>query len=146
MDKSLKRFSALLLLIFLMGAFIACPVKLCCLKYEKGSDLAIYCNNHRDAVGKFIRNAENESEQITRLNNFKQFYESIKNCTTVQCIETQINNDTTLPGFQERYENEHEFAERDTQIDDSNLKAELILCGFKHAIDAFEKTLSKWVK
>lgn len=145
MNKSLKRLSVLLLLIFLMGGLTECCKKtqLCCLKYEKGSDLAIYCNNHRDAVGKFIRSTENESEQITRLNNFKQFYDSIKDCTTVQCIETQINNNTTLTGFQERYENEHEFAERDIQINDSNLKAELILCGFKHAIDAFEKTLSK---
>jgi hypothetical protein len=143
MNKSQKLFSVLLLLAILMGGLVeCCSTKLCCHKYEVGSDLSTYCNNHRDAVAKFIRLAETESQQLARLNSFKEFYNSIQNCTTVECIKTHINDNTTLPGFRELYETEHQFAEQETNID-PDLKAEVILCGFKHAIDAFEKTLAK---
>ena len=128
------------LLIVGLIQFYGCNNQLCCLQYEVGSDMATYCNNHRDAVGKFIRKVDGESEQKIRLSNFIQFYESIKSCTTVECIETMINSDTSLPGFETIYEHEHQYAEQDTQVD-SSLKAKLILCGFKHAIDAMEQNL-----
>jgi hypothetical protein len=113
--------------------------KLCCLQYETNSDKVKYCNNHRDAVGKFIREIENKSEQKTRLNKFKHFYESIKDCTILSCIEQKIDTDRSIPAFKSRYYDEHEYAEANFVID-STLKVPLILCGFKHAIDALEQT------
>ncbi|MGB3479296.1 MAG: hypothetical protein WBB67_09060 [bacterium] len=142
MNKSQRLFSVLLLAILVIGLTECCSTKLGCHKYETGSNLSVYCNNHRDAVAKFIRLGETNSEQTVRLRNFREFYALIKNCKTPEDIKTYINNNTTLPGFRELYEIEHQFAEQETNIN-SALKAEVILCGFKHAIDAFEKNLAK---
>ena len=144
MNKYLRQFFSLFILTIFIGYLIGCSCckhELCCIKYTENNELATYCNNHRDAVVKFIRIAEDVSEQKVRLNDFKQFYKSIKKCSTVECIETQIDMNNTLPGFKAEYEAEHNFAERDTQVDES-LKAELILCGFKHAIVAQKQTLN----
>jgi hypothetical protein len=143
MKKSVKLSAASLILVILAMALACCPkTQLCCHKYNIGSDLATYCNNHRNAVAKYFEAADNDSERRLRFDNFKQFYSSVAACTTVQCIETEITNSITVPGFWEFYVVEHKYAEQETQID-PNVKAEGILCGFKHAIDAFEKLLSK---
>jgi hypothetical protein len=141
MYKSRKLLAAVLIAVVMGSLVESCSAKLCCHKYETGSALSIYCNNHRDAVAKFIRSADTDAEQRERLSSFKKFYELIKECTTVGCIEDYIDSNTSLPGFKEFYETEHQFAEQETNIA-SGLKAKAILCGFKHAIDAFEKTLS----
>jgi len=47
---------------------------------------------------------------------------------------------TTIADFKDHYQNEHDFAEDDTDVP-SEQKAKLILCGFKHAIDALKETL-----
>jgi hypothetical protein len=145
MNQSRKRLAVLLLLISLAGCVLHCPTKpvLCCLNYEPDTNKVFYCNNHRDAANKFIRAADSDSQMIARWNDFKQFFNSVMDCTTVVCIEAQINADTTLPGFRQLYETEHGWAEDETNIDDPRLKAELILCGFRHAILAFEQTMKQ---
>ena len=140
----IKYLSLLVLQIIFVFSLFQCNCKtvdLCCHQYEGGSDSTFYCNNHRDAVGKFIREGQNLSEQKIRLENFKQFYESVKDCSTLECIETKIDNNLTLPGFKERYETEHIFA--DSFMVDLNIKAELVLCGFEHAIVALSQTLNE---
>lgn len=112
------------------------------MQYPAHSDLATYCNNHSFAVGKFVRSDDDETKQRERLGKFKQFYDLIKNCSTIECIEAKIQNSTTLPGFLEEYQKKHQAAEDDTQIEDS-LKAHLILCGFGDAIDRLEQVLSE---
>ena len=137
-----KYLSLLILQILFALSLVQCngnTVDLCCHQYELESDSSYYCNNHRDAVGKFIREGQDLSEQKIRLENFRQFYESVKDCATLECIEKQIDNSSTLPGFKERYETEHNYA--DSFKVDLNIKAELVLCGFEHAIVALSQTL-----
>lgn len=124
-------------LVLLLGT-LGCTQKLCCLKYPAETDQATYCNNHRDAVGKFIISAPDPSERQVRLKDFKAFYRKIEEaCGTVQCIENSISSDAALSSFLGRYRGEHHFAERDTQIDEK-MKTDLILCGFKHGLDGLE--------
>jgi len=99
MKKSLKLLSAVLILALFIGSAVECckgRSRLCCHKYETGSDLATYCNNHRNAVVKYIESAEGEAEKKVRFDNFKQFYNTAKSCTTVECIETQIAENTSM--------------------------------------------------
>ncbi len=140
-----KYLSLLILQILFALSLLQCnggTLELCCHQYELESDSSYYCNNHRDAVGKFIREGQDLSEQKIRLENFRQFYESVKDCTTLECIETKIDNSSTLPGFKERYETEHNYAESDFEVN-LNIKAELVLCGFEHAIVALSQTLNE---
>lgn len=131
------------LFLFLLSAAEGCKSQLCCVKYGPQTDEATYCNNHRSAVGTFVRQAAPDTtKMLDRLNNFKTFYKTIEGCETVDCIGNQIENATTLPGFAERYKTEHDFAEKDTQIN-ADMKAKLILCGFKHAMDALDQTINK---
>jgi len=145
MNDPRKRFAVFLLLIFLAGCVIHCPSKpdLCCLKYEADTNKVYYCNNHRDAANKFIRSTDSDSQMVIRWNDFKQFYNLIMDCTTVVCIEAQINADTTLPGFRQLYETEHGHAKDERNINDPRLEAELIICGFRQAILAFEKSIQQ---
>ena len=143
MKKSVRLFAASLILVVIAVTLAGCPNRqLCCHKYKIESELSTYCNNHRNAVAKYFEAAENDSEKGLRFDNFKEFYSSVETCTSVDCIETEIINNAAIPDFYEFYNEEHEYAEKETNID-TNVKAAVILCGFKHAIDAFEKLLSK---
>ncbi|UCD18303.1 MAG: hypothetical protein JSV44_05170 [Candidatus Zixiibacteriota bacterium] len=118
--------------------------QLCCLEYQPQTDQATYCNNHRSAVGLFVLDVPDSAGTAAsreRLEMFERFYTThLVDCATVDCIESAIYSDTTMPEFIERYRTEHNFAERDTDIPVGQ-KAELILCGFQHAIEAFMETL-----
>ena len=143
MQKSVKLFTVLLILAVLAVTLTGCPKpQYCCHKYDIGSELSTYCNNHRNAVAKYFESAQNDNEKRLRFDNFKEFYSKAATCTSVDCIETEITNNTMIPEFHEFYKEEHEYAEKETNID-PNVKAEVILCGFKHAIDAFEQLMNK---
>jgi hypothetical protein len=113
---------------------------LCCLQYSADSDQATYCNNHRSAVGQFVLDTDEDAESRRRLEQITGFYESIKDCQSVDCIGIALNTDPSLSDFAGYYTTEHDFAERDTNIPEED-KAPLILCGIRHAIDGLSKTL-----
>lgn len=114
--------------------------KLCCEEYQPEDNQATYCNNHRDAVMKFVLEDPEVIGQQQRLQSFEAFYETVKDCPTVDCIETAVAGNLTLPGFADRYRTEHEYAERDAVVP-ADTKAGLVLCGFRHAIEALKKTV-----
>ncbi len=78
---------------------------------------------------------------LQRLADFKAFNRTVKGCTDVVCITDNVRRAIHLGDFAARYENERQFAERDTSIEERQ-KARLIQCGFEHAQDALMKTLS----
>ncbi|MEW5924396.1 MAG: hypothetical protein AB1746_10445 [Candidatus Zixiibacteriota bacterium] len=114
--------------------------KLCCEQYNPDTPQSTYCNNHRNAALKFVRFVTEDSERIARLNEFKAFYETVRDCETIECIQDGINAAPNLPGFIDYYTEEHEYSERDTDLP-QNTKPSLILCGFDQAIKGLEKTL-----
>lgn len=118
------------------------PDRLCCLQHDPETDQATYCNNHRDAVLKFVREVPGTADRLVRLSRFEDFYDTIDDCGTVDCIESAIEVDTALVRFKERYQDEHYYAERDTDVTQEQ-KVKLILCGFKHAIDGERQTLGE---
>jgi hypothetical protein len=141
--RRLQRISLILLTLALVAVLADCrPDQLCCLTHDPETDQATYCNNHRDAVLKFVREISDVAERRARLTAFEQLYATLDHCQTVACIESVIEADTALSGFGERYQNEHRYAERDTDIPQEQ-KAGLILCGFKHAIDGQKQTLGE---
>jgi hypothetical protein len=114
----------------------------CCMQYDAGSPEAGYCDNHRDAVGKFIRSVSDLEERQARLQDFQQFYDAVSGCQTVACIDSALDTTAYLPGFAEEYEIEHNFADADSPVPETQ-KAELILCGFDHAIAAMDQVLNE---
>ena len=114
--------------------------KLCCEQYSVESNQATYCNNHRDALMKYVRDTDDDSVMRTRLGQMEVFYELVEDCKTVECIEIGVGDPATPDEFAERYQTEHDYAERDALVPE-NEKAKLILCGFKHAIEGLNKTL-----
>jgi hypothetical protein len=114
--------------------------KLCCEEYSPESQEATYCNGHRDAVLEFVREVADTNERRTRLNRFETFYETIKDCGTVDCIENGIAATANFDAFANRYQQEHGYVETETTIA-ADRKAALILCGFRHAIAGLKKTL-----
>ncbi len=119
--------------------------KLCCTRFSQESAEATYCNNHRDAVGKYINVSRDPAERRDRLERIKKLYDRIKFCESVECIETEIYSDRTrelLPGFEARYAVDHEFAEQEAPVRGQD-RARLILCGFRHAIQVVEEKLKR---
>jgi hypothetical protein len=135
--RRVRYLSLVLLAVGMAATLSSCRPKaeLCCLNYSPETDQATYCNNHRIAVDLFVLDAVDSAQSRERLSNFADFYNTIKDCQTIDCIEHAINADSTIVGFLDHYQNEHDFAELDTDLP-SEQKAELALCGFKHAIDA----------
>lgn len=137
--------TAIMMVIVAVTATVGCwpcgdKDKLCCEEYQRESDLATYCNDHRDAVLEFVREVPDTTERRLRLNRIDAFYETVKDCQTVVCIEDAIGTAADLDAFANRYQQEHGFAETETAIA-ADKKAELILCGFRHAIDGLKETL-----
>ena len=130
---------AILSVLFMAAVLTGCPPndKLCCESYSPESDEATYCNNHRTAVVLFVNEVTDAAERQSRLSGFETFYAGVEDCRTVDCIEAAINS--TLPGFKDRYDNEHSWADRDTDVP-ADKEVLLILCGFKSAIDGLNKT------
>jgi hypothetical protein len=115
---------------------------LCCLEYSPGSDQATYCNNFRNAALKFIDETVNKNMKEDRLDEFRAFYHVIEKCRTAECVDSAVDAANYMPGFKELYDNERWFSERDTDVSDSQ-KAELILCGFRDAIEIEESRLRR---
>jgi hypothetical protein len=143
--KRLFQAAAIVMVVVAVTATVGCwPFgngdKLCCESYSVESDQATYCNGHRDAVLLFVREVSDTTERRTRLNRIDAFYETIKECQTVACIEDAIGAQADLEAFANRYHQEHGFVETETAIA-ADKKAELILCGFRHAIAGLKKTL-----
>ena len=133
-----------LLVLSLALVFANCskPDKLCCLQYDPETDHATYCNNHRNAVLSFVRDVPEKADQLGRLSEIEDYYDEVEDCGTIDCIESAIKADTALAVFWEWYDNEHKYADRDADVQPED-KVRLILCGFKHAIDAEKKTLGE---
>lgn len=143
MIKSSKQLLSIILCVYVLSCLVACNGKesiLCCLQYPTNSDLMSYCMNHARSVGAFIINEETSEEQKKRLSAFMEFYESVKTCESVNCIEDQIRNTSTLPNFLEEFVSEHKQSEDEFQFSE-DLKVKLILCGFRHAIESYKKIL-----
>jgi hypothetical protein len=144
----MKRFTqaaAILLVIVAVSSAIGCwPFgdgdKLCCEEYSPQSQEATYCNGHRDAVLEFVREVADTAERRARLNHFEAFYETVKDCRTVVCIEDGIGAASDFDAFANRYQQEHGYVETGTTIA-ADKKADLILCGFRHAVEGLKKTL-----
>lgn len=112
--------------------------KLCCSNYPPNTDAAVYCNDHRDVVVKFVKSTTDIEERRRRLENFKRFYDTVKLCRTLACLESWIYADETMPGFSQRYALDHEAAEQLTRILREEDKRKLIMCGFNNAIESLE--------
>ena len=147
MDQSSKRYRVrclcvLLLVLFSLVGGCTSRSQLCCLQYAPNTDEATYCNNHQTAVGQFVRSATPDQTLMRKhLTDFKAFYRTVQKCESVACIEEQLHAATTLPGFRQRYQTEHTFAEQETHVDPEK-KASLVLCGFRHATDALDQLLT----
>ncbi|MCB0312450.1 MAG: hypothetical protein KDH84_04155 [Calditrichaeota bacterium] len=129
------RLAAVLLILVLMSC---ASQKLCCSDYQPDTDAALYCNDHRDVVVKFVKSTTDIDERKRRLETFKRFYDTVKLCRTLSCLESWIYDDETMPGFSQRYALDHEAAEQLTHILREDDKRKLIMCGFKNAIESLE--------
>lgn len=109
---------------------------LCCI--EVGEDNASkersYCLDHEVAVQMFIQEPVDTAAQRERLRAFERFFEMSSVCNTVECIQAAIDTTSLVPDLKPIYDEEHADSEEDLQIEQAE-KAELIKCGFQHAID-----------
>lgn len=125
--------------VLLLPMMIGCASqKLCCGDYPPNTDAAVYCNDHRDVVVKFVKSTTDIDERKRRLETFKRFYDTVKLCRNLACLESWIYADETMPGFSQRYALDHEAAEQLTRILREDDKRKLIMCGFKNAIESLE--------
>ncbi len=110
--------------------------KLCCI--EVGESITApdrsYCLDHEIAAQMFIQEPTNVDTRRLRLDAFERFFEMMSSCSTVDCIQAAIDTSTVVPGLKSFYDAEHADSEADLQIEQGD-KAELIKCGFQHAID-----------
>ena|GEM_PF-3991310 len=130
----------ILMLLFAM-LLLGCNEEQLCCNDESRVDPAgerQYCLNHTDAVRLWIQTPNDTSWQRARLDSFIVINDEIDECTTVDCIEQKLQAGSSPDELWIRYEDEHTDAEDQltrsgTAISDSR-KAELIRCGFHHAI------------
>jgi hypothetical protein len=114
----------------------------CCVQYDAYTDEATYCGNHRDAVMMWVQYPDEIPERRARLDAFKDFYDGIKDCKSVACIEEGITQAQSIPDFEDEYADEHDHSEQSTDLPEDQ-KDDLILCGFRHAIQALEENLTR---
>ncbi len=140
--RELIQFKRLYLIALLAVFIIGCNggTKFCC-QDENRIPLVVerqYCLNHTDAVRLWVQTPTDTSLQRDRLENFVILNDDINNCATVDCIEQKLQESTAPIDLWTRYQDEH--ADAELRLSDLTItlqdakKAELIKCGFNHAI------------
>jgi hypothetical protein len=127
-------------LLVLVGGCSSGP-DLCCSQYERASDRHMYCNNHSSVAGRCLNDArfQSQAEYILLRDQLEEYLAAADTCDDVTCIETILEDDEDLECLWNRYDMEHSDAEEslESQLSE-DLKARLILCGFRNAIQAME--------
>ena len=129
---------ALLLLVSLTGCGSS---KLCCQDLENETEEKVYCRQHQSAVRKFVNSTLDDQQKRQRLEDFREFYDDIKYCNSIKCLESMIFSAPQFKAFSQLYALEHEVAEINTSLINNQKKTELVLCGFRTAIEQIDKNL-----
>jgi hypothetical protein len=129
-------------LLLLAAASCSSAPALCCLEFKPGTPEAKYCNDHRDAVAVYFYEPEEDRNRLERYEAFGAFFKTLENARSVEEIEQAVRAASTIPGFLARYERKHRQAE-EAGITDPGLRTRLILCGFRHALEAFRQERGK---
>jgi hypothetical protein len=130
-----------ILLLLLAALCVNCGgEKLCCHDEDRVTSTAErqYCLNHTDAARLWIQTPTDESQWRSRLATFTSISDNLDDCTTIDCIEQALQSEDVPDDLWSRYEDEHADAEDRLESVGVSLtdtrKAELIKCGFSHAI------------
>ena len=131
-----------IIIVFILGLMVSLipgcsddKPKLCCLDVGDSdtSPERSYCLDHEVAVQMFIQEPSDTSGQRQRLQAFRRFFEMVRSCHTVNCIQAAIDTTSLVPELKVIYDDEHSVAEEDLSVAPER-KADLIKCGFQHAI------------
>jgi hypothetical protein len=135
----------ILLIMFAMPIGCNKHVDLCCLDYKDVSYEHTYCNAHSRAVGHCLFDAQDESEAAVdeAIDCLESLIEECKSCQTVECVETRFMSDNCFESCWDDYTDEHLHADSMLVREGATLteaeKASLIVCGFEHALVAFQE-------
>lgn len=133
----------LLLSLLLFTVLCSCGSgKLCCQDLTPETEERYYCGQHESAVRKYVNSTIDDEEKRIRLEKFRDFYDDIKYCETIQCLESLIFSNPNFKAFSQLYALEHEIAEINSAIDSNKKKADMVLCGFRTAIDMIDANLT----
>lgn len=139
----------LLILMVIFTLLFSCNkhVDLCCLDYKDVDYKHTYCNAHSRAVGHCLFDAEEESEAAAEeaLDCLKDLIEECRSCQTVECIEIRFLSDDCFESCWDNYTEEHLHADSVLVRDGATLteaeKVSLIVCGFEHALVAYQEDM-----
>jgi hypothetical protein len=90
----------------------------------------------------WVQSVDEATESRARLDIFKELYETVKHCESTACIEEGITRAQNMPSFKEEYLEAKAASDESTNLADDK-KDDLILCGFRHAIEALEENLKR---
>jgi len=140
----------ILLILMVMFALLFSCIKhtdLCCLDYKDVDHEHTYCNAHSRAVGHCLFDAEEESEAAVNkaLDCLERLIEECKSCQTVEYVETRFLSDDRFESCWDNYTEEHLHADSALVREGATLteaeKASLIVCGFEHALAAYQEDM-----
>jgi hypothetical protein len=114
-----------------------------CEAWPPSSDPGRYCAAHRDAVLRFVRIPEDPEARRARLEWFRKFYAAVEKTRRDEVITQAVMAfEKEMPNWVRIYDQEHFWASRDTHIASDELRASLILGGFRHAMVVLERELA----
>ncbi len=134
-------------LLVVFALFFSCNkhANLCCLDYKDVDYKHTYCNAHSRAVGHCLFDAQDESEAAVdeAIDCLESLIEECKSCQTVECVETRFLSDDCFESCWDNYTEEHLHADSVLVREGATLteaeKASLIVCGFEHALAAYQE-------
>jgi hypothetical protein len=137
----MKPFAVALLLASAAGCAQRDP-SLCCDAFSPTDDNGIYCNAHKDAVVRFVRDGRTPEEKRGRLEWFRGVLKEIEPLEDSDQIHDRLARfEKSRPEFWVQYDKQHFWAGRDTNLG-LERRGRLMKCGFRHGIHAIELELA----
>lgn len=133
------------LLAMLLAGATGCGVKdpsLCCDSYSATDDNGVYCNAHKDAVTRFVRDGRTSEERRGRLEWFRGVLKELEPLEDSDQIHDRLARfEKSRTDFWTPYNTQHFWAGRDTNLG-LEQRGRLMKCGFRHGIRLIELELA----
>lgn len=129
------------LIALLLASAAGCAARdpdFCCDAFSASDDNGIYCNAHKDAVLRFVKDGRTPEERRGRLEWFKGILKEIEPLEdSDQIHERLLRFEKSRPEFWVQYDTQHFWAGRDTNLG-LERRGQLMKCGFRHGIRQIE--------